>query len=99
MQIRVTDTAEQDLLDTLHFYQAPSAMGDAFNALVSYATALLRSYPHSGHRRRDLTKKDVCFWNEGFYLFVFSIQDEVLSIVAVLHTSRNVARILKKRLK
>jgi plasmid stabilization system protein ParE len=99
MQIRVTDTAEQDLLDTLDFYRAPSAMGDAFNALVMEATKHLHSYPRSGHRRRDLTKKDVCFWNEGFYLFVFSIQEEVLSIVAVLHTSRNAARILRQRLR
>jgi plasmid stabilization system protein ParE len=98
MQVEFTATAEEDLMETLHFYRAPSAMGDSFNAMVADVVAYLTQWPYTGHRRRDLTREDVCFWTENPYLFVLQIRGEVLTIVAVLHASRNVARILRKRL-
>jgi plasmid stabilization system protein ParE len=99
MRVRFTDSAEQDLLETLAFYRAPSAMGDHFNVIVAATVEYLAQWPYTGHRRRDLTAKDVCFWHESNYLFVLAIRGEQLTIVAVLHASRNIARILKKRLK
>ncbi len=99
MLVRVTETAEQDILETLHFFRAPSAMGDSFQALVAEAGRHLRQWPYTGHRRPDLTDKDVCFWTEGNYLFVLAIRGEELSILAVLHSKRDVAKILRKRLR
>jgi len=98
MQVEFTATAEEDVIETLHFYCAPSAMGDSFNTMVADVVRYLTEWPYTGHRRRDLTREDVCFWTENPYLFVLQIRGEVLTIVAVLHSSRNVARILRKRL-
>jgi plasmid stabilization system protein ParE len=99
MTVRFTATAEQDMVETLNFYRAPSAMGDAFNAAVLGAVSHLKDWPYSGHRRRDLTKEDVCFWHESNFLFVFQLQNDTVYIVAVLHASRHVAKILHKRFK
>jgi hypothetical protein len=99
MQDRFAATAEQDMVETLSFYRAPSAMGDAFNATVAETVEHLHEWPYTVHRRRDLTDKDVCFWHESNYLFVLAIREEVLNIIAVLHASRNIAHILRKRLK
>jgi plasmid stabilization system protein ParE len=99
MQVEFTATAEEDVVETLHFYRAPSAMGDSFNAMVAATVSYLTEWPYTGHRRRDLTKADVCFWTESPYLFVLQIRGEVVTIVAVLHSSRHAARILRKRLK
>jgi len=99
MQVRFAETAERDLIETLAYYQAPSAMGDGFNAVIALAIKHLTEWPYTGHRRRDLTKANVCFWFEDPYLLVFQVSGETLSIVAVLHSSRNVARILRQRLR
>ena len=99
MRIVVSDTAKQDLVETLHFLNAPSARGKVFNDTVDEALRHLRRWPYTGHRRRELTKRDVCFWTEGDYHFVLSIRDEVLTVIAVLNAKRDIARILRKRLK
>ena len=99
MTVRFTETAEDDLRANLDFYQAPSSAGDGFNALVRRAVGHLATWPFTGHRRRDLTKRDVCFWTEDPFYFVVSISNDTLTIVAVLHASRNVASLLRKRLK
>src|SRR5665213_2853348 len=99
MRVLFTATAEQDLIETLTFFRAPSAMGDDFNATVAFAVAHLRQWPYTGHRRRDLTRRDVCFWYEKPYLVAIQISGETLTIVAVLHGSRDMSRVLKKRFK
>jgi len=97
MKILFTNTAEQDLVETLNFFRAPSAMGDIFNATIATAVSHLAQLPYSGHRRRDLTIEDVCFWHEKPYLLVLQIKGSTLTVVAVLHGSRHIARIFKKR--
>ena len=77
----------------------PSAAGDGFNALVGRTVIYLADWPFTDHRRRDLTKRNVCFWTEDPFYFVVFIEHDVLTMVAVLHTSRNIASILRKRLK
>lgn len=99
MKVRFTETAEQDLLENLAYYRAPSAMGEQFNATVRLAVAHLRQWPFTGHRRRDLTTKDVCFWFEDPYMLAFQINGDTLSILVVLHGSRNIKPILRTRLK
>jgi plasmid stabilization system protein ParE len=95
----LADAAQADIQETLAFYRAPSRLGDEFSGDLRGAIMHLREWPFTGHRRRDLTKADVCFWTFGFYYLVVRVSDGMLSIVAVIHTSRNVARILKNRLK
>lgn len=97
MQIVLAENARADLHEILVYYRAPSHMGDEFNALFASAVTHLERWPYTGHRRRDLTAADVCFWYEAPHYFVFQISNEQHSIAAILHSSRNVARVLRQR--
>ena len=67
-------------------------------------TELFRSFdrlaamPRIGHRRSDLTRKDVLFFKTYSYLIVYTPRIKPLSILGILHGSRNIARILRRRL-
>jgi plasmid stabilization system protein ParE len=58
----------------------------------------LAEIPNSGHRRADLTRKDVLFYRIFSYLVVYQPGSSPLQILGVLHTKRDIARILKQRL-
>jgi plasmid stabilization system protein ParE len=95
----VVRAADDNVREIVHFLRAPSGLADTFNRDLYQAISHLRQWPYAGHRRRDLTKDDVCFWYFEPYFLVVRVKDDMLSIVAVLHGSRNVARILRKRFK
>jgi plasmid stabilization system protein ParE len=99
MRIVLSETAKTDIQETLSFYRAPSQLADVFSYTFEAGARHLEQWPYTGHRRRDLTKADVCFWFEDPYLLIFQISGETLSIVAILHSSRNVVRILRQRLR
>ena len=58
---------------------------------------LLAEIPNSGHRRRDLTSRDVLFYKVFSYLIIYHPASRPLHILAVLHGKRNVGRILRQR--
>ena len=58
----------------------------------------LAEVPNSGHRRADLTSRDVLFHRTYSYLVVYQPRSKPLQILSVLHGKRNVVRILKRRL-
>ena len=57
----------------------------------------LGEIPNSGHRRADLTSKNVFFYKVFSYLIIYSPRSKPLRILGVLHGKRNVARILRLR--
>jgi plasmid stabilization system protein ParE len=50
-----------------------------------------------GHTRADLTERDVRFWSAGSYLIVYREQPEQSQVLAVLHGSRDVPDVIRKR--
>lgn len=58
----------------------------------------LAEAPNTGHRRADLTSRQVLFYRVFSYLIVYSPRSMPVHILGVLHGKRNVARILKQRL-
>lgn len=64
MTILVTESAKNDLREILTFYRAPSSASDELSFTFERGIQHLRQWPLTGHRRRDLTKADVCFWFE-----------------------------------
>ena len=54
--------------------------------------------PNSGHRRPDLTNRNVLFYRIFSYLVIYQPGSDSLQILGVLHGKRNVARILRQRL-
>jgi plasmid stabilization system protein ParE len=62
---------------------------DAFEALADLSG--------TGHRRPDLTSRDVFFLSVYQYMIAYR-KAEVVEIVAVLHGKRNLKSLLRKRL-
>ena len=58
----------------------------------------LASMPGAGHWRRDLTDESVRFFAVYSYLIVYRPETKPLQVVAILHGSRDVERILSKRI-
>ena len=64
---------------------------DAFDE----AFTLLAARPEVGHKREDLTDRPIKFWSVYSYLLVGDPASAPLSIIAVLHGSQDVERLLK----
>jgi antitoxin ParD1/3/4/toxin ParE1/3/4 len=58
----------------------------------------LASAPGAGHWRRDLTDESVRFFAVYSYLIVYRPDTKPLQVAAILHGSRDVERILSKRI-
>jgi len=56
----------------------------------------LAEMPGLGHRRPDLTPRDVLFWPVHSYLVIYRAS-KPLRIVRVIHGKRDVMRLLQKR--
>ncbi|MGA7216784.1 MAG: type II toxin-antitoxin system RelE/ParE family toxin [Candidatus Sulfotelmatobacter sp.] len=66
-----------------------SELVDAFQSLADF--------PGKGHRRSDLTRRDVLFFSVYQYMIVYR-RTSKLEIVAVLHGKRDLRRLLRARL-
>jgi hypothetical protein len=98
MTIVVTESARADLQETLRFYPAPSRSSDVLSSASERGTRHLEQWPYTGHRRRDLTRADVCFWFEEPFFFVIQIRQDTLFIIAFLHSAHNIPPLLRRRL-
>jgi len=90
--------ALQDLQDIWDFVAldnvnaANEQEDEFFNAFEKLARQ-----PGMGHTRPDLTDRGVRFWPEGSYLIVYRELPNALQVVGVLHGSRDVPEIMRKR--
>jgi plasmid stabilization system protein ParE len=57
----------------------------------------LASMPGAGHWRRDLTDEPARFFAVYSYLIVYRPETKPLQVVAILHGSRDVERVLSRR--
>ena len=96
---RLTDDAILDI-DAIWLYLLGKEGVDTADRIV---TELFKSFykladiPNSGHRRSDLTSRQVLFYQVFSYLVIYSPGSDPLQILGVLHGKRNVARILRQR--
>lgn len=74
--------------------QAGYAIANRVEGELYEAFGALAEVPGQGHRREDLTRKDLLFFNVYSYMIVFRIADPI-EIVRVLHGRRNLKRLLK----
>ena len=72
---------------------ADRVVTDIFNGFYKLA-----DNPFIGHRRADLTTKNVLFYRIFSYLVIYQPGSNPLQILSVLHGKRNVSRILRQRL-
>lgn len=56
--------------------------------------AMLANQPHIGHKREDLTPREVRFWSIYSYLIIYDATTQPISIVRVLSGYRDITSLL-----
>ena len=85
----------QDIWDfiTLDNENAADQLEDEFFS----AFEKLSRQPRMGHIRPDWTERDARFWPVGSYLIVYRERTGALQILAILHGSRDIPEVIRKR--
>ena len=91
--------AARDLVDIWRYLKKESSeeTADRVESVIRSKFFYLSQFPGGGHRRQDLTSADVLFFSVYSYLIVYRPETKPLQIVAILHSHRNVAKLLPKR--
>ena len=91
--------AKQDIRDIRKYYleKADSRIARRVLEEIDRACRFLAEVPGAGHSRQDLTDDPVKFWQVFSYLIVYDPAAQPLGIVRVLHSSRDVASVLRRR--
>lgn len=96
----LTTEAQQDLKQIRDYLlrEAGSRVARHVTSSIVAAFHSLVRAPGQGHRRADLTSRDeLRFWSVFFYLIVYRIDRNPLSVIAVIHGKRNVEALLNDR--
>jgi len=95
----VAPGAESDLQQIWRYLlgEAGLAVANQIQGELVDAFEGLSDVPGKGHRRQDLTHRDVLFFSVYQYMIVYR-QGSMVEIVAVLHGKRDVKRLLKTRM-
>ncbi len=94
----VAPEAEGDLRQIWRYLlgEAGLAIANRIQGQLVDAFEGLADLPGKGHKRPDLTSRDVLFFSVYQYMIVYR-RAELVEIVAVLHGKRDVKRMLKSR--
>lgn len=92
--------AARDLVEIWRYIKEQSSleMADRVESAIRERIVLLASTPGAGHWRRDLTDGAVKFFPIYSYLIVYRPETKPLQIVSILHSHRDVEKILSSRL-
>lgn len=71
----------------------PETADRVYSKIMADVARLCRT-PEIGHRRADLTERDVLFWKIFNHLIVYRRSPESLDVVRVLHGARDAKNIL-----
>ncbi len=95
----VAPEAEDDVRQIWRYLlgQAGLAIANRIQDELVDAFEDLADLPGKGHRRSDLTSRDVLFFSVYQYMIVYR-RGALLEIVAILHGKRDVKRLLKDRM-
>jgi plasmid stabilization system protein ParE len=95
----VSPDSESDLKQIWRYLlgEAGLAVANRIQGELVDAFEGLADVPGKGHRRPDLTNRDVLFFSVYQYMIVYR-RGSTVEIVAVLHGKRDVKRLLKTRL-
>ena len=94
----VAPEAEDDLRQIWRYLlgEAGLAIANRIQGELVDAFEGLADVPGKGHKRSDLTSRDVLFFSVYQYMIVYR-RAALVEIVAVLHGKRDVKRLLKAR--
>jgi len=92
---RITTPALRDLLSIREYLQGNASLEttDRIESRLLQALDLLVALPATGHRRNDVPRSEMRFYNVGPYVVVFRREPQVV-ILRVCHSARDLARLL-----
>lgn len=87
----------QSNVDEIADFIAEESVDAAIRVLEALEDAFrqLAEMPEMGHTREDLTQRPVKFWSVFSYLVVYNPASRPLTVLAVLHGARDVAKLLE----
>ena len=96
----IAPEAEDDLRQIWRYLLNEASLEAADRVLEELISAFegLTEIPGKGHRRSDLTPREVLFFSVYQYMIVYR-RATPLEIVAVLHGKRDLKRLLKSRVR
>lgn len=87
MRVVFSKYAKQELDDAVRFYElAHPGLGQHFKREVRNAAKRIGTYPHAWSKEAENTRK--CLLHRFPYKLLYSVEDEVVLIVAVAHLHR-----------
>jgi len=91
----LTPAAVRDLVEIRAYFgiQSPAA-AERVTAALERAVGSVARRPSLGHRRRDLTSRDVWFYRVFAYFVVYRRTAQACQIIRVVHAARDVASLL-----
>lgn len=88
--------ARDDLISICEFIALESPQGaKKFLEKIHKDMKRLSNFPEIGHKRSDLTTKDVRFWRIYNYLIVYKVEKTSLEIVRILSGFRDIVYLLE----
>jgi len=58
----------------------------------------IAAMPNAGHKREDLTMRDVLFWSAGAYVIIYDAARSPVEILAITQGARDIPALLRRRL-
>jgi antitoxin ParD1/3/4/toxin ParE1/3/4 len=97
-KLLIQPQARLDLLEIWHYIaeNSPEAATRVTDKIES-AIRGLAEMPGKGHRRADVTDPQYRFWSVYSYVIAYRFDDESLTVVRVVHGSRNLRRLFRRR--
>jgi toxin ParE1/3/4 len=90
--------ARLDLLQIWNYLaeHASPDVADTVSADIESGVRQLAKLPNLGHKREDLTPRDLLFYLVHSYLVIYRPDKKPLHVIRVLHAARDVARMLEE---
>lgn len=95
---RLTAEAAADISEIFGYIVENSidAAQHVISEIYDQMNKLVRN-PQLGHKRRYLTSRELLFWPVYSYLVIYQPNTKPINIIALLHGSRDVKKVLNKR--
>jgi plasmid stabilization system protein ParE len=97
----LTPIAEQDLSDLLDFIASESSIDTALKVEVAFRDEFIKlaELPGMGHYREELLSRQYRFSSIYSYVIVYRWETVPIQIVAILHGTRNLNALLRRRIR
>jgi antitoxin ParD1/3/4/toxin ParE1/3/4 len=93
----LSSAARLDLLQIWNYLAEAASISVADKVLADIELAIrdVAELPGRGHKRPDLTKRNILFYLVHSYFVVYRPGQEPLHLIRIVHTKRNVKDLLK----